>query len=386
MEGVGRCSALVALLLSGSGCHALLGIDDFATVDASIDGPLESDGPPIDGTACFGTLVPICLPTTPSGTVILAGALDTATDPRCVVVSQVGAPELCVIAAANLSIENTQVTGSRALVLIGGAAVTINAILDASSTRAGIVGAAASTTACASTQVGASGGDAGGGAGGSFGTVGGNGGAGGPGGVGNAGGQAPAIISVTAIRGGCAGGKGGAGGGQSAGALGPSGGAIAIYSGSQIAIIAAGAVYASGAGGGAGSVAGSAGGGGGGGSGGLIVLDAPSIQILGTVAANGGGGGGGGDSGQGNPGGDGTTSSYNLAATGGLGQASDRGGVGGKGAALALGATVGASPPNSGGGPGVGGGGGGGGGGVGAVWMHGSLAGGTKISPAPQVH
>ncbi len=374
-----RSTTLLTLLISSTGCHALLGIDDFSTTDASV--PIDAiDAALIDGPSCFGTLARVCLPTTPNGTVILAGTLDTSSDPRCVAIAQPGGAELCAIAAGMLSIENTTVIGSRPLVLIAAGNIVVNGTLDASSKRGGPVGAAASTGPCAANQAGANRGQGGGGAGGSFGTLGGGGGTGGQGGGGGAGGAAPPIVaSISSIRSGCAGGKGGDGSPASGGAIGASGGVVALYAGSGISIISAGAVYASGAGGGPGID--NRGGGGGGGSGGLIVLDAPAIQLLGTVAANGGGGGGGCDASSGNPGADGTTVAYNTAAQGGAPQASDRGGRGGNGFGLGSPAQAGATPSLLGNG-----GGGGGGGGAGIVWTHGTVSGGAKVSPAVQTN
>lgn len=375
-------SPLLVALLASTGCHALLGIDDFKTADAGPGADAPSDTFVADAQLCFGTLKSICLATPPLGTVIIAGTLNTTSDPRCVVVQQgSGLPELCVIPAGTISIENTIVIGTRPLVFIAAGSITVNGAIDASSIRGGRVGAAASTLPCVSSQNGMQG-DGGGGAGGSFGTMGAGGGRGGAGGTGAAGGTAGGVTPVTAIRGGCAGGLGGKGGGPSEGAIGPSGGALAFYAGSQIAIVAAGSVYASGAGGGAGvQISGTKGGGGGGGSGGLIVLDAPSIQVLGTVTANGGGGGGGGDGSAGQPGVDGTTSAYSTAASGGAPQGSQQGGPGGRGSAVLISPAPGGSPPVGGNG-----GGGGGGGGLGVIWVQGSLAGAGKFSPAPELH
>ena len=377
-------ATFVVLALGTAGCHALLGIDDFQTVDAplAIDAPALVDAPTVDAQLCFGTLTRVCLQAPPTGTVIIAGTLDTSQDPRCIVVQDPQAGFLCVIAGGTLSIEATSVIGTRPLVLVAAGQITLNNAIDAGSVRGGKLGPAARSMPCSAAQTGGSANQAGGGAGGSFGSTGGGGGQG-AGGGGGAGGTAGAVVSVTFLRGGCAGGPGGMGGGQSAGALGPSGGAIALYAGSQIALTATGAIYAAGAGGGAGSEQGTKGGGGGGGSGGLIVLDAPAIQILGTIAANGGAGGGGGDGGSGSPGADGSTAQYMTTAQGGAPQGLNQGGRGGNGATVGNPAQVGSVP-----GIGGNGGGGGGGGGTGILWIKGAVAtgGSGKLSPTPEMH
>ncbi len=372
-----RFATLLAVL-SSAGCHALLGIDDFSTADASTDTPVP-DTFTADAQLCFGSLTRVCLAAPPTGTIIIAGAFDTDTDPRCDVHAQTGGPQLCVVAGGLISIENTTAFGLRPLVFIGSGGITVNGAITVSSPRTGALGAAATATPCTNMQNGTaspSGNGGGGGAGGSFGTAGAAGGGGGGNSPGS-GGTIGATLDPLVIRGGCAGGAG-AGGGLEVGASGKSGGAIALLGGSQISIISAGAIYASGGGGG--GSPGNRVGGGGGGSGGLVVLDAPSIQILGTVSAHGGGGGGGGEASNGDPGGDGSTSMPDVAGIGGLAEATNHGGLGGHGTANQLTALSGSPPSQNGGG------GGGGGGGAGIVWLHGSLAGGTKISPPPSVH
>lgn len=368
-----RTNGLLSLLL-----FAACGDDAAVPIDAPLEDAIDARG--IDAQSCFGTLVRICIAPPTLGRIIIAGALDTDLDPRCDVHPQTGGPDLCVIAGGLISIENTVVTGSRALVFIGTGGVTVNGALDASSKQGGVTGGAASSTACSAAQQGGDDpGGAGGGAGGSFGTRGGDGGDGdAP--SGTVGGTAPAPSAPTLLRPGCAGGSGGAGTLASGGTGGASGGVLALYSGSQIAMIAAGSIYASGAGGGAGTTAGTRGGGGGGGSGGLVVLDAPSIQILGKIVANGGAGGGGGDTGPGANGGDGSTVMLSTPATGGAAEDATHGGAGGAGSALSTMPEPGAVSTN------VTGGAGGGGGGGGVVWVHGALVGGTQISPPATVH
>lgn len=374
-------SSLLLALLASTGCHALLGIDDFQTVDAGSAPDAPADALLPDAQVCFGTLTRICRASAPTGTVIIAGSINTNTDPRCETFSQSGGPDVCVIAGGTLSIENTFAHGTRPLVLLAAGALTVNGRLDVSSTRTGpSLGAAASTNPCQSAQNGATGVDGGGGAGGSFGTLGGAGGDGGAAGAGSSGGTAnPVAGTLTAIRAGCAGGDGG-GPAASGGTGGAPGGAVALYAGSQIAIIAAGSVFASGAGARAGLP--TSGAGGGGGSGGLIVLDAPSIQVLGTVAANAGAGGGGADDQAAADGGDGSTVQHTTPATGGAAQTVTKGGTGGNGFAGTTAPQAGGSPPAVAGS----GGGGGGGGGAGIIWVHGTLAGANKFSPAPELH
>lgn len=374
------------LLLASTGCHSILGIGDFTTkADASSGGDddaatdaNEPDGVPADARTCFGTLTSICLTTLPTTPIAIKTDINTDTDPRCIATAQPGGPTLCVIAGTTIQVEeHAAITGTRPLVLLALDTITIDNVLDASSTTVPMprlgpdARAACDPSANGLNSAGGKGGS--GGAGGSFGTVGGLGGPSDqkPGGV-----PGP-MVSLTAIRGGCGGGKGGdRDQGASGGTAAASGGAVALIAGSQIAITTNGAVYASGAGGGAGNtMMGSQGGaGGGGGSGGLIVLDAPAIHVLGIVAANGGGGGGGGDCCAGHPGQDGTTEQYSMAAAGGLREGTVHGGDGGAGGARA-------TAPGSGVQPNSGGGGGGGGGSVGIVLVHGTITG-TQISPA----
>ncbi|MBL9012745.1 MAG: hypothetical protein JNL83_01125 [Myxococcales bacterium] len=365
---------LLSLVLACAGCSS----DDAQAIDAgAIDAPVTIDTLPIDAQACFGTLTRVCLPSAPTGTVILAGTLDTATDPRCTVIEDPTAGFLCVIAGGNLSIEATQVTGSRPLVLVASGSITLEDAIDAGSRRTPLkLGPGARALPCAASQVGldGSGTAGGGGAGGSFGSPGGAGGKS-AGATPTLGGTPNPVVTVSSLRAGCSGGTGGGGSSTGSGTAGASGGAIALYAGSQIAIPATGAVYASGGGGWG------AGGGGGGGSGGLIVLEAPAIQILGKVVANGGGGGGGGEVQPGDPGADGTTAMHAVAALGGGAQPPNTGGTGGDGAALAIEAEGGGAPALAGTG-----GGGGGGGGTGIIWIKGLVSGDGPMSPAPALH
>lgn len=372
--------------MASAGCHALLGIDDFhteapdagaddAAIDAAADAAIDA---PSDALTCYGTLKPICFASVPMGNVILTGTLNTTTDPRCVSYPQTGGPDLCVIAADTVTVQGaTVVAGARPLVLVGATRVRVEAFLDASSRRGVVVGAAANPTGCpALAGTAASQGGGGGGGGGGFGVAGGGGGKGGNGATGSAGG--PVVSPVTLIRGGCPGGKGGDGETGSAGGGGDGGGAVVLLSGAMIQVTSTGGVFASGAGGGGASSGPNRGAGGGGGSGGLLVLEAPAIDVQGTLTSNGGGGGGGGDAGGGQPGDNGTQQSYTQVANGGANEGASHGGPGGDGAFLGSTADPGLDAPN--------GGGGGGGGGVGVIWVKGTVSGGTKVSPALQVH
>ncbi len=367
----------VVVVIALSGCHAFLGIDDFQTapdagVDTSSDAEIDA---PSDSLTCLGTLKSICFTMPPSGDLVLAGTIDTSTDARCANYPQSGGADLCVIAGATITVGTVRVTGAKPLVLAAMTTISVTVQLDASSIGVD-VGGGANGAGCTVTtgQAQISGG--GGGGGGGFGAVGA---AGGRGANGGNPGLAGAPIAVTQIRGGCPGGKGGDGENGSGGRVGASGGALALLAGTSIQI--AGGVYASGAGGGGGSPAsGNRGAGGGGGSGGLIVLEAPTINVVGTVTANGGGGGGGADGGNGSAGSDGARANYNSVAQGGNREGGSRGGDGGDGGYLAVAAMIGFAPPASGFG-----GGGGGGGGVGVIWVHGAVTG-TRFSPAVQMH
>jgi hypothetical protein len=196
------------------------------------------------------------------------------------------------------------------LVVLGDA--TIDGTLSAaSSTAAGVVGAAGNSPACDATNVGKPGLGRSGGGGGALGAAGGDG-AGTDAGLGGVtGGTADGVP----LRGGCIGGAGGA----SAGGAG--GGALQLTVAGSLTINGSGVVSASGAGGSAG---GPSAGGGGGGSGGLLLFQATNLTVLGTVTTSGGGGGASGATS--NPGADGPTGTT-MAASGGTGN--QKGGSGG---------------------------------------------------------
>ncbi len=383
----------VGLLIALSGCHALLGIDDFHTADAGGSSDARNDARSdanvdafSDSLTCLGTLKPICFTTPPTGMLMIGGAIDTTSDVRCASYPQAFGPDLCVMSGSTVNVAAAMVVGSRPLVLVATDLLTVSGALDASSRSSGMIGAGANGAGCSATAGAPQGQGGSGGGGGGFGGVGGGGGKGSGGALQGAGGS---LLTVTDIRGGCAGAKGGDGDPASGGRVGRGGGALALIAGATIRIVDTGSVFASGTGGGRGCPVGSldGGGGGGGGSGGLIVLDAPMLSISGIVTANGGAGGGGCDLGQGNDGQDGRQTSYNVAAIGGAAESATHGGRGGDGGYLANAAQAGlASVDNGGGGNGGNGGGGGGGGAVGVVWVHGTISGGARVSPAPQQH
>ncbi len=330
-----------------SGCNTLLGIDDLSLRDGAV---LEDTLPEF----CYGMASKACFPAAPTGLVTLSGTLDTASDPRC------SAGPTCAIGADSIVVDALTVSGNRPLVLVAVTTLTIANRLDANST-ASRLGPGANSPACNAPSPAAAAGTSGGGAGGSFGGSGAAGGKGGGGG-GAAGGTPGAIQTATALRGGC---PGGPGAGTALGVGGHGGGALALYAGVSIQIN--NDVRVSGTGGTGGQSASS--GGGGGGSGGMIVLEAPSIDVVnGDVFANGGGGGEGAtSSGPGDSGKEATA--YDGPASGGSNNNAGDGGAG-----FALGA-----PPGDGKSAGSGGG-GGGGGGAGVIWVHGTVTG-TKLSP-----
>jgi hypothetical protein len=352
----------------------VLGIGSFGLAgDGGTRGSDGSNVPPPDvgpdATLCFGSFEHLCFTTPPTGDVALSGAIDTATDARCVTMTGAGG-ELCVIGGSQIEVTGTvAVSGARPLVLIATTSLTVSGTLDASSVVGGAVGAGANSAACtaATAPVSAKGG---GGAGGSFGNSGGNGGK-----AQGAGGVSGASQTATFVRGGCAGNTGscptiGNTGGPG-GVGGPGGGALYLIAGNQLAI--SGAVFASGAGG---SLGGTYCGGGGGGTGGLIALEAPTIAAGSSpIAANGGGGAGATGASGASPGANGTTTTPHSAASGGTAGA-PYGAAGGAGGYDAQAGAAGGAGTL---------GGGGGGGGVGFVWIHGAITGTPQISPAPTI-
>jgi hypothetical protein len=369
------------------------------------DAPDDVTAPPdmvMPGDHCYGTgglLVQCVGLTEPTNTIHLPGSMavpfDTGVDGNCTkIVTQAGdGRQLCVIVAGTIFVDGSfPAIGSRPLVLVAADQITVSNVLDVSSTWGGRSGAGNQSSLCTTpSEGGFDSGGGGGGAGGSFSTKGGDGGtgdtnnnhppAGSP--PGGAAGNAQAV--PTFLRGGCQGSKGGEGdaandGTSVGGPPGLGGGAVALVAGTRISV--PGAIYASGSGGGTtagdGSCATNNGGyeqgGGGGGAGGMILLEAPTIDVPGKIAANGGAGGGGGGCRGGQPGGDGSTTSWNTRATGGAGDTANGGDAGGSGSTINMIDQLTGTDASAGAG--------GGGGGLGVVWKLGTVTG-SMISPAP---
>jgi hypothetical protein len=192
----------------------------------------------------------------------------------------------------------TYVRGHRAVAIVADETIEIGGVVDARGTCTG-------SGAGPGGFSGGGKGDNGGGDGGGLGSAGqdegggggGYGGAGGNGGNGNdptspiLGGSASGDATITLLAGGAGGGGGGNGGGGATGVGGGGGGAVQLVSNLRITVGSDGGINAGGCGGRSG--AGGNDGGGGGGAGGTILLEAPSVQLLGALAVNGGGGGGG---------------------------------------------------------------------------------------------
>jgi hypothetical protein len=262
-----------------------------------------------------------------------------------------------------------RVTGSTPLVVASWSTITVDGVIDMSSSIANGTGAGANASTCA-TRTGGNGNDnnsgAGGGAGGGFQDVGGRGGNGN--GNNNGGGTPGALIAMPLLAGGCAGGNGGTG--QVTGGLGGAGGG-AIQLTSKGTLDVTGTIHAGGSGG-HGALAQDAGGGGGGG-GGMIGLDGTTVTVhAGAIlAANGGGGGGGSEQSNSQDGKDATANATQAA--GGVGNNAGDGGKGSAGATLK--GAQGVDSPNHGGG--------GGGGAAGFIVVHGTatVETGTTVSP-----
>ncbi len=344
-----------AILVFLGGCDGVFGITASTPVDAPPDvGPLEAG---IDAASCFGTgLVNVCTMAPPSGMIVLAGAIDTSTDPRCAAsTAYQGPPQICLVAADQVDIGDLTATGNRALVVVAATTLHVNQTLAAASRSAGVLGAGAGLNAtCGGTTAGVDAGAAGG-------SFGGRGGSGGAGPTGGAGGTSGPVEAAAVLRGGCSGSFGGAQGGRG-------GGIVVLIAGSRIDI--PGAINASGGSGKGGMSAVGSRGGGGGGSGGLIVLDSPAIKVSGIVFANGGGGG------EGGSGSDGAGGAESTGAVAPGGNSGTNGGAGGAGGAAEAGATAGGPPAALAGG-------GGGGGAVGVLRVYGMLEVSGVVSPTP---
>lgn len=250
-----------------------------ATPDAALAADADTRVVPSNGDAT-GRLEPTGL------TIGISGAFDTSTECTrssrlgvCAAASQPGGADLCVCRADDVTIADLDVTGTRALVVLAWNQITVSGHLrlHADVDQDG-PGARRQYDVAATRSSG--------GAGGSFATAGGAAGAAAPWGT----------ASLEPLEGGmrgqdaCNGTHGGGGGG-----------AIQLTAGLRVRI--SGVISAGGAGGGGGAGGtGACAGGAGGGSGGGVLVEAPSVEVTGTIAANGGGGGGGGSTSLGRPG------------------------------------------------------------------------------------
>lgn len=274
---------------------------------------------------CTPGFIDVCAEAPPTQALLVTTdtTIDTARDSRCIDRIQVGNPTVCVLMFTSIEVRagaTLRLVGPRAPALIASGEIRVSGAIDVASRR-GASGAASSGAGCtflATPQNGNQG--AGGGAGGSFRDSGGNGGTGDQGGATRDPGLAgPPLQPPILLRGGCPGQSGGDDGANTGGNGGLPGGALYL-AGASVRV--EGALMAGGAGGDGGR---NSGGGGGGGSGGMIVVQAPTVTITGTVLAPGGGGGEGGGAGAGAPGADGTqptpAAGGNTAAAGGAGGA-----------------------------------------------------------------
>jgi hypothetical protein len=369
----------VIVLVTASGCRLLLGDAPEPTdaAVANIDAMADANTDP--KCAWGGAGLPqggICLSELPTSSVAIPTTIDTDTSSLCVAYSK-GGGTYCVIAGTAVMAGNVRVTGSKPLVMIATNALTVTGTIDiASHTATMSRGAGTDPTTCDYGVPPNSGNnpETRGGAGGSFA------GSGGRGGLRNnqlpsadsgVPGARASIAPPAVLRGGCHG-QNGFGAGAAVGGFG--GGAIYLVGGVSIEVAATAAINASGAGGNGGTGGNTPKGGAGAGSGGMIVLEAPTVDVLGRVFADGGGGGEGG--GTNNPGNYGYESDGTSRAPGGNGGATG-GSDGGDGS---YGATLDGIDGNNNGVDT----GGGGGGGAGVIWLHAPA--GTRsgvISPAP---
>jgi len=209
--------------------------------------------------------------------------------PSTLVEQGAGLPKIRVFYLQGLTInrdKRVKVVGDHALAIVSRGDVVIEGSLDASG-PSGACGAGPGGWRGGKDAMpnGERGGGAGGGegsvanggaSGGSFGGAGGGGGNGNDGNVGRGPGRAHGEATLVPLL-------GGSGGGGSSGCGGGGGGAVLVASSSSIEIASGGGINV---GGGSGAYTRSAGG-----SGGGILLEAPNVEVSGTLAANGGGGG-----------------------------------------------------------------------------------------------
>ncbi len=292
---VGTRTVLCVLVLS-AGCADLLGFDSGVVIDDGVD---CSDWTPQHFDACAIPEPAGALALTQAGVYTLDTTSGRLMDPggRAVAgiatttIDQLDGEPALLVSITDLSVAPGAVLraeGARPLILAAWGTIDIAGDVDASSSRAR-AGAGALAARCdEGVQTGQFGNlFASGGGGGGFGGDGGRGGQaglsspilGGRGGV-----ALPAAPSI--VRAGCRGGASLLGTGIAVGGVG--GGAVQLTARTRITIGPTARVHAGGAGGRGGEFGL---GGGGGGSGGLIGLEAPFVNVRGTLAANGGGGG-----------------------------------------------------------------------------------------------
>ena len=262
--------------------------------------PEDGQYPGSDDLTLTGTVTITTGPNAPSiDTTLPAGVvLDFWTQP-C---TQTKCPEVAVLHTHAFTVSagaTLRVLGTRPLAVVAGDRVIIAGLLDASA-RTDTPGGGGFPAALGP-GVGAAGmansGNDGGGGGAGYGRNGGSGADGGNGSnkaSGGANGVATDVPELMLLLGGSGGGAGSQGGCSSPTAGGAGGGAVELFSTMSVEIDVAAVIDVGGGGGGGGSVCVSDdSAGAGGGSGGAIVLQAPLVNVFGTLAANGGGGGGG---------------------------------------------------------------------------------------------
>jgi hypothetical protein len=211
---------------------------------------------------------------------------------HCEVVSRSNMPEACVCRMDTLTVGSLTITGSRALVILAAQTVEIHKLLDVSA-HGGVAGPGASYTDVRTPEFNA------GGVGGTFASPGGSGGSYTVIDSGTSNSDTPTAVYGNAALIPLLGGTQGETTSQSGAVVGTGGGgggALQISAGNSITV--SGKILAGGGGGHGGYVQKSStqflsAGGGGGGSGGAILLEAPVVNVTGTVSAVGGGGGSG---------------------------------------------------------------------------------------------
>ena len=127
---------MVIVVLMGSGCNSLLGIDELTKIDGGDPGPI--DAPVVDalGDECFGTLAQICFAPADAIPETISGTIDTNSvtgDSRCRTVTPSNGVEVCAIVGSSISIPSggATVSGMRPLMLVSTTTITIAGALDA---------------------------------------------------------------------------------------------------------------------------------------------------------------------------------------------------------------------------------------------------------------